>query len=215
MNDQSPTIPSGIIEQNGKAYMADAMGRLMPVEMVKPQDQLQDELVRKVIHFADELSAQIARFKGHCFEDVQDFLAILRQEYDEARGGKVGNMTFTSYDGTLKVTVQVAKHYDYGPELQIAKSLVDECLTEWSSDARPEIRRIITSAFNTDKEGKINRDELLGLKKLDIEDERWQRAMKAITDAERAVGSKTYMRFYRRADAQAEWQAITVDLAKA
>lgn len=215
MTEQSPHIPTGIIEQNGKAYMADAMGRLTPVELIKPQDLLQNELVRKIIHFADELSAQVARFKGHSFEDVQDFLAILRQEYDETRGGKVGNMTFTSYDGTLKVTVQVAKHYDYGPELQVAKSLVDECLTEWSSDARPEIRQIIESAFNTDKEGKINRDELLALKKLDIEDERWQRAMKAITDAERAVGSKTYMRFHRRADAQSEWQPITVDLAKA
>ncbi|WP_425072559.1 DUF3164 family protein [Sagittula sp. S175] len=216
MNEQTTQAwQSGIIEQGGQRYMADSQGRLTPVELVKAEDQLQDDLVRKVIHFADELSAQITRFKGHSFEDVQDFLAILRQEYDQTRGGTEGNMTFLSYDGTLKVTVQVAKHYDYGPELQVARELVDECLKEWSAGTRAEIRAIITKAFNTDNEGKINRDDLLSLTRLDIEDERWQRAMRAIKAAERAIGSKKYMRFHRRENAKAQWQAITVDMAKA
>mgnify|MGYP001156550081 CR=1 FL=1 len=59
---------------NGKEYMADSKGRHVPVELVKPADRLIDQTVRTVMGYADDLSAQIARFKGHCFDD---FAALL------------------------------------------------------------------------------------------------------------------------------------------
>lgn len=120
-----------------------------------------------------------------------------------------------SYDGTMKVEVRVADQIDFGPQLQIAKTLVDECLIEWASDSRPEIQAVVQRAFNTDKEGLINRSEIFTLLRLDIQDERWRRAMDAIREAIRVVGSKIYVRTWRRESPQAEWQAVTIDLAKA
>jgi hypothetical protein len=213
MNTQTPG--TGIIEQNGKAFMEDAKGRLTPLDLVKPQDQLQDEMVRKIIGFGQDLSDQVARFKQHTFEDIASFVAVLEQEYGEARGGKKGNMTLTSYDGTLKVSVQVADNIEFGPELQIAKELVDECLNEWAEDARDELRAIVTRAFNTDKPGQVNRSEIFMLLRLEITDERWQTAMRAIKDAMRVVGSKAYVRCHRRATPEDGWEPITIDLAKA
>lgn len=207
--------PTGIIDIDGQQHMRDAQDRLVPVSTVKPQDKLQDEMVRKILGYAHELSCQVARFKAHTFEDIGDFLALLKQEYDQTRGGKYGNMTFMSFDGCLKVQVQVAEHVEFGPELQIAKGLVDECLTEWSDGARDELRAVITRAFNTDKEGEINRSEIFMLLRLEIADERWKRAMEAIRDAMRVVGSKTYVRCYARETSEAPWTAITIDLAKA
>lgn len=210
-----PTIPNGRQNIAGKEYLADAKGSLSPVELIKPADLLEDETVRKVIHYAQELSDQVARFKAHTFEDLGAFEAILAQEYELTKGGEKGNKTFMSYDGLLKVQVQVADHIDFGPQLQIAKALVDECLTEWSADSRPEIRAIVTRAFNTDKAGQINRSEIFMLLRLEIEDERWRRAMDAIRDAMRVVGSKTYVRCYQRDTFEGQWRAITIDLAKA
>ena len=53
------------------------------------------------------------------------------------------------------------------------------------------------------------------LLRLEIEDARWQQAMRAIRDAIRVIGSKTYMRFSMRAAFDAPWQTVTIDLAKA
>lgn len=206
---------TGIKMIDGAPHMRDAKGRWNPQSTVKAQDQLQDQMVRKVIGYAEELSAQVARFKAHTFEDVNDFVALLRQEYDETRGGTKGNMTFLSYDGCMKVEVQVSDHIDFGPELQIAKDLVDECLNEWSADARAELRAIVTRAFNTDRKGQINRSEIFMLLRLDIDDSRWTKAMQAIRDSMRIVGSKTYVRCHRRHDPDAAWEPITIDLAKA
>ncbi len=196
-------------------YMKDAKGRLVPESMVRDTDKLEDQLVKKIMGYADELSAQIARFKGHSFDDVNTFMDILAEKYGVKRGGSKGNLTFTSYDGTMKVTVQVAEHLEFGNELQVAKQLVDECIAKWSQDSNDKIRTLVDHAFRVDKEGKINREALFALRRLSIEDENWQRAMSALTDSIRIAGSKIYIRFYKRNSPEEKWTALTIDLAAA
>ncbi|WP_375588086.1 DUF3164 family protein [Hoeflea alexandrii] len=205
----------GVTNVNGKPYMADAKGALVPLEMVKPADKLEDETVRKIMGYARDLSAQIVRFRGHTMTDLGEFDALLDQEYGTKKGGKKGNRTYQTFDGLMKVVVSVADFVDFGPQLQVAKTLIDECLNEWSADSRPEIRAIVTRAFNTDKEGQINRSEIFMLLRMQIEDERWLKAMEAIRDAMRVTGSKEYVRFYERTRITDAWQAVTIDLAKA
>lgn len=206
---------TGITVVNGRECMIDGKGQPIPVGNVAPADKLQDEIVRKVLGFATALNAQIARFRDHTMADLCSFDALLAQEYGAKIGGKKGNRTYQSYDGLLQVRVQVSDLIQFGPELQIAKSIIDECLTEWSSDSRPEIQTLVTRAFKTDKEGQINKAELFGLLRLDIDDERWKRAMEAIRASIRVTGSKEYVRFYRRPTLEAAWEAVTIDLAKA
>ena len=205
----------GVVVINGREYIPDAKGNLVRAEMVKPQHKLEDETVRKIMAFALDLNQQIARFRNHTMVDLGTFDALLAQEYGAKIGGAKGNRTYQTFDGLMKVQVQVADQIDFGPELQIAKRLVDECLNEWSADSRPEIQTLVSDAFDTDKEGKINRAKIFMLLRHSIEDERWIRAMDAIRDAMRVTGSKEYVRFYTREKPDGQWQAITIDLAKA
>lgn len=218
-NEQSnmtdTVLNTGVTLVQGKEYMADAKGALVPLELIKPADKLEDETVRKVMAYADDLSNQIGRFRGHTMTDLGEFDALLSQEYGLTKGGPKGNRTYQTFDGLQKVSVQVADYIDFGPHLQIAKKLLDECLNEWSADSSPEIRAVITRAFNTDKEGQVNRSEIFMLLRLNIEDSRWQEAMRAIRDAMRVTGSKEYVRFYRRASIKDGWTAVTIDLSKA
>ncbi|WP_439523202.1 DUF3164 family protein [Marivita sp.] len=208
-------VPTGRRTVNGTEEIQRSDGGWIPVEMAKATDLLMDEVVRKIMGYAIALSDQVARFKGHTVTDLGEFEALLEQEYNSGVGGAKGNKTFLSHDGKMKVQVQVQDHIDFGPELQVAKGLIDQCLNEWSADARPEIKAIVTRAFNTDKAGQINRSEIFMLLRLDITDARWRHAMDAIRDAMRVVGSKTYIRFYTRPSADAGWEAVTIDLAKA
>lgn len=210
-------ISDGVTHHGEKAYMTDARGSLVPLELVKPADKLQDETVRKVISFAQGLSGQIQRFKEHTMGDLTALDALLEQDYGLVKRGNKGkgNRTYLSFDGLFRVQVAIADTIDFGPQLQIAKGLIDECLTEWSTDSRPEIRAIVTRAFNTDKANQINRNEIFMLLRLDIADTRWQRAMEAIRDAIRVIGTKEYIRFGQRLSADAEFTSITINLAQA
>jgi hypothetical protein len=218
VEETQPAPPAGCIEVQGHLYRRDPKGALVPDELVKAQDKLEDETVRKVFGYAEELSAQIARFKAHTFEDVDILLAVLAQDYRDLRGehgGRKGNVTLVSYDGLLKVQVAIADLITFGPQLQIAKSLVDQCLNEWAADSRAEIRGIIQRAFDVDKEGKVSPTDLFSLLRYEIEDERWLSAMKAIRDSMKVIGTKRYCRFYRRDRADAKWEAVSIDVASA
>lgn len=207
---------AGQVKIGGKWYARNGEGHLVPAELVKPQHGLEDEMVRKIIGFAEELSAQIDRFKGHCTDDIAAFEALLAQEYGTpTKRGRKGNVTFFSYDSLLKVEVRLAETLSFGAELHAAKALIDDCIRGWASDANAPIRLLIQEAFRVDQEGHINRNAILNLRRVQIDDERWVRAMEAITASIRVVGSKTYLRFWRRSDLDAPWQSITVDLASA
>ncbi|WP_254453082.1 DUF3164 family protein [Ruegeria atlantica] len=204
------------IEIDGVPHMRDHKARLIPLDLIRAQDQLQDEMVRKVIRYAGDLSAQISRFRGHTMDDISAFDALLAAEYGgPARASVKGNRTYLSYDGCLKVQVQITERIEFGPELQVARDLVEECLAEWSAGSRDEIRAIVGHAFQVDKEGQISRSAIYSLLRHEIDDDRWRSAMQAIRDAMRVVGSKSYIRCYRRKSSDAGWQPITIDLAKA
>lgn len=211
----TPAPPPHARFVEGSPYLLNAKANLVPLESVRADHLLEDETVRKIMVYAQELSAQIQRFKQHTLSDVGSFMALLAQNYGVTRGGVKGNVTLQSYDGLLKVQVAVADQVAFGPQLQQAKSLVDECLVEWVSESNAALRTIVERAFDVDKEGDVSPAKMFPLLTYSIEDPRWKRAMQAIVDAIQIRGSKEYVRFYRRARATDRWEHVAIDVAAA
>ena len=198
-----------------EGYVMDSKERLVPEHMVKEQDQLMDQTVRKILAYAEDLNAQIARFKGHTFDDVAEFSDLLAEKYGAKRGGAKGNVTLTTYDGCQKVVIQVSENLEFGPELQIAKSLFDECISDWAAGTNDKIRALVDHAFQVDQEGRINRSRIFELRRLDLDDARWKSAVEALNNSIFVAGSKEYCRFYKRNNPRGAWKAVTIDLASA
>jgi len=211
----SAQCPAGQVEMAGSRYMPDAKGALVPIELVKPHHKLQDQAVRQLLAAAERLAEEIAAFKAQAFSDVDQLQALLAEKYGAKVGGAKGNVSLFSYDGLVRIQVQVADLIKFGPELQIARNLVEECVGEWTEGARAELRAIVMNAFTPDKEGQMNRGALLGLRRLDIQDERWTSAMKAISDAVQVIGSTRYIRFSKRASSAAPWEEVSLNVATA
>ncbi|WP_143413369.1 DUF3164 family protein, partial [Haemophilus aegyptius] len=68
-------------------------------------------------------------------------------------------------------------------------------------------------AFNVDKEGNLNTSRILGLRRVDIQDERWQNAMQAISESVQVVSSKAYVRLYERVGESDQYVPIALDVA--
>lgn len=194
-------------------YMTDAEGRMVPVDKVRPEHRLEDQLVNDMIVKARYHHNLLEDFKVQAFADVTAFMELLAEKYQARRGGRKGNLTLTSYDGLRRVQIQNSDYIQFGPELKIAKDLIDECITSWSSDINANLKVLIDRAFEVNKEGKLNTGEILGLRRLNISDPTWARAMTAINDSMKVSFSKAYIRFYARSNVNAGWQAITLDLA--
>lgn len=203
MTDQ--TIPEGFWEA--------ADGSFVPDAKVKPADKLEDDLVKGLVARAEELNDLMTLFKADALSDASDFRAIVADQYGAIKGGAKGNMTLRSFDGRLEVQVAVSDRITFGPELQAAKELIDNCLTRWSEGSNENLHAIVNDAFNVGKEGRIDTQRVLGLRRLEITDEEWSRAMDAISDAVRVDRSTTYVRFYKRDPSTGQRTAITLDLA--
>jgi hypothetical protein len=198
----------------GDAYLRDSKGNLAAKANIRPADLLMDQTVGKMMAYALDLSAELARFRAHSMADIAAFDALLAQEYGLTRddGGK-GNRTFTSFDGCRQVKISVADRIVLGPELQIAKKLLDEAIIERSGGADPFLVTLVNRAFRVDQEGKVDVASILALRRLQVDDPRWPDITRAIDDSIRTVGTKTYVRFYTRATSEAAWRLVPLDLA--
>ena len=200
------TVPDG--------YLKDGQGRLVPVDTVRPQDLLENDFVLQLFAEAQQLNKALDFFKQKTFADIDAFIDLLREKYRVERGGGKGNMTFVSFDGLTKVQVSNADFLSFGAELQVAKELIDECIKSWGAGSNKQIVALVNHAFRVDKQGKVNKDDILGLRKIDIKDEKWQRAMEAISNSIRVTRSKRYLRFYQRPTPEADFEAVNLDIAK-
>lgn len=207
MSNQTHTssqIPDG--------YMMNAKGHLIPEDKVKEIDKIRDELVKKLVATAKELNAFMQNTKEQLFGEFESFVELSASDYDTKIGGEKGNTTLLSFDGKHKVQLAVSDNLVFDERLQVAKSLIDECLNEWIADSNDNIKALIGNAFQVDKEGKINTRRVLGLRSLQISDEKWVKAMTAISDATQVVSSKEYIRIYERDD-DGKYQQISLDFA--
>ncbi|WP_304635512.1 DUF3164 family protein [Pseudoalteromonas sp.] len=195
-------------------HLLNPKGQLINVNNIRPADVIRHEFVETAIFKAQKMQEQLAEFKAQQMSEFDAFLDVLAQEYGVPMGGKKGNVTLRSFDHKMKITMQVQESIELGPELLIAKELIDKCLNEWSENANENLKLIIEQTFATDKKGKVSVQKVLGLRRLKITDEsgKWQRAMEIIADAIQIIDSSRFIRFYRTSGEHE--QAIALDIAK-
>ena len=200
------------MEQKTEQYMKDAQGRLVPIESIREIDRERDALVNEIVGKAKELSGVITGFKNHTLGDIQSFVELSAEKYNAKLGGRVGNVTLTNFDASFKVVRSIDEYQVFDERLQAAKVLIDECITEWAAGSCSELRTLINGAFQVDKQGRLNVNRILSLRRLDITDERWQQAMTAIGESLQTVGSKPYLRIYER-QADGGYKPLPLDVA--
>jgi hypothetical protein len=196
-----------------EGYWIDAKGVLTPEHLIKPVDKVRDQLVGEIVERAQAVNAALSEFKLSGFADIAAFVDLSSNEYGVSVGGKKGNVTLYSHDGRYKIQRAMQDRIAFDERLQAAKALIDECLADWTEGARPEIHTIISRAFSTDKEGDINTGAVLGLRRYDIDDPRWRKAMEAIGEAVQVVGSRSYIRVYERVGDSDQYAPVALDIA--
>jgi hypothetical protein len=212
-------IPTSIpIEMfNDTAYVRKGKDDLIVLSSVKPEHIEEDELVRRLAAKASKINAMLADFREEIFGEVSAYRALLAEKYGVVRRGKKGNITLTTVDTGLRLSIAIGETMTLGPELEVAKELIDGCIRRWSEGSNNNIRALVDQAFQVDTKGKLNVDRILSLRRLKIEDEtgHWESAMNIIGDSVRVVTSKEYARFYVVDRQTGEDKPIRLDLANA
>ena len=200
----TPQIPEG--------YRENAHGCLVPEAQIKEIDKARDELVLEKVVKVKAMQSQLRSLKQELMGDIAAFVELSAERYGVKVGGDKGNITLQSYDGRYRIKRQTSETIAFDEGLRAAKALIDDCLEEWSRNSPSPLRVIVEQAFQINKEGRINTNAILGLRRHQIDDDRWNRAMQAISDSLQVLDSKAYVRVYERDD-QGRYQPIPLDIA--
>ncbi len=194
-------------------YWQDASGSLIPESKIKDIDKLRHQVVTDLCLMAEKSRDGLADFKARAMQEVAALVSTSMEQYGVKAGGEKGNVTLISFDGRYKLVRSMQDKLTFGEQLMAAKALIDECVHEWAHNADDNIKVLVNHAFQTDKEGKINTGRVLGLRRLEIRDAKWQSAMQAIADSIQIASTKPYVRFYKRNDTTGEYESISLDVA--
>lgn len=200
-------------KQVPEGYMVNALGHLVPRELVAEIDIARDDLVREIFAAAHALQDAMTAFKSRAMGDIAAFVEMSAERYGAELGGDKGNVTLTSYCGRYKILRAVADRLEFDERLQVAKELIDTCIHRWGIGVNAHYRALVMSAFQVDKAGKINTGRVLELTRLAIDDEDWKAAMQAIQDSIQVIGTRSYVRFYERIGGSDKFHQVTLDIA--
>lgn len=199
------SIPDGFREN--------ARGDLVREDSIKDIDLLRDQLVMEIVSKAMEVRKQLRALKLEVFADIETFIELSAEKYGVAMGGSKGNVTLTSFDGRYKIIRANADEITFDERLLAAKALIDECVREWSAGIHSGLAVLVNDAFRVDSKGGLSAGRILGLRRHDINDPRWRKAMDAISDAIQVVGSKSYIRVYERVGKTEDYKQVPLDIA--
>jgi len=182
-------------------------------DMVPMDKQLEDQTVEKLVAKAKEVQQLLIEFKSTAYEECFTFIELLRDKYgmDRMESSRMGSVTLRTYNGSAEVQIQVAKLISFDQKLSLAKEKADEYLIEKTEHADPEIRTLITKAFEV-KNGRIDVKKILALKSYGIKHPKWLQAMELIDDATEIAGTKSYIRFREREGGAIDGQMINIAL---
>jgi hypothetical protein len=195
-----------------KPYLRNALGQDVPMHLVKEVDRMRDELVQDLLSRFSHANQEIKKLKSHAVNEVEAFLDISAQRFGQDLGGKKGNVTLYSYDGKVKIVRTVNDNIVFDEGFAAAKELIDRYLDDIMQAVPGDVRKLIDRAFRPNKNGHISTSAVLGLRTLGINDERWIRAMHAISESVTVMSSKAYIRVYSK-DENGNWQPVCVDFA--
>lgn len=195
-------------------------GSMIAYDNLRPERQLEHDLVLELCEMALAKSTEISSFKRHAISQLVATRSMMLDDYGVKKGGADGNMTLRSVCGRFMVKMTVSKHITFGPELEAAKALIFEVIEdELNEGGSSLIRSIVEDVFSLNGKGRIDTQGIMNLRTdkyaKEVDDPRWDRAMEAIKTAILRDSATTYVNFYQ-VDPDAKEnkeQRIKLDLA--
>ena len=184
-------------EIDGVVFREDSRGALVPETSIKPQDILKDDLVEESAAKIIALEGEMRKVKNEVLEAIRTYIDLIGEKYGVKLGGQKGNIQLVSLDGKTKILISISERISLNENVIAAKELIDQYLEDAIKGSSADIKQLVTSAFRV-KQGSLDARSILRLRQLNIEDERWRKAMNIIADSIVIQSSESYLRLYRK-----------------
>ena len=200
--------------RNGKLSktLVNERGDEVPLSTIAAHEIKRHEIVMKLIKQSTALQEHTQKQKKSIFSQIERFLTACYENNGIRYEGKKGNFTLFSYDQQYKIVFSTPEDLMFTEELQVALKAMRECVQDWIADGRDELRTLLQDLMNVDRQGRINRYQVIRFFKIESQDPRWQKAQRLIKASMKVVKNKNYLRFYQK-DERGNWNHLTLNFS--
>lgn len=181
-------------QKDNQGNWLDPKGRPVPEEYIRPEDKKKDKLVESILKRVVKLSAKLETEKAEIVASIEKYLKELARD-NKVREGWKGNILLYNFSQNLCIERRIDESISFDERLQMVKTTIDKWIGQKLKDTDPTLSKVIAQAFSVDKQGRINTAMLLKLKRIDIQDAEWKKAMQLLDDSIFVKSSKMALRF--------------------
>ena len=181
-------------QKDNQGNWLDSKGRPVPEEYIRPEDKRRDKLVEGILKRVSKLSAKLESEKTEIVDAIEKYLKELAKD-NKVREGWKGNILLYNFSQNLCIERRIDETVSFDERLQMVKTTIDKWINNKLKDTDPTLSKVIAQAFSVDKQGRINTAMLLKLKRIDIQDDEWKKAMQLLDDSIFVKSSKMALRF--------------------
>lgn len=194
--------------------MIDASGQSVPLKYVKPYDKLRDRVARRVLARFLKAREEIRKVFAETTNDV----GLVEQEASKGRSGvrslgTKGNFQFMSFDGLIAVSRSARYELRFDERLKVAQGIIEEIIREKTETVDKDIIELLRQVFRPTSDGLLSQARVMGLFRLKIGHPRWSEAMDLIRESIEARRGKNLYSVRVKANRDAEWQTVELDIS--
>lgn len=192
-------------------------GETVPAKYVKPYDKLRDRTAQRIAQEWAKMEARLVTLKQETLARIYALQAASAEDSGVPElGGKQGNIQFRSFDGLITVSMDNAKRTEFDERLGLAQELIMEAVQELAAgDHNADLVEIATKAFKPRGSGNLDMQRIRDLRNYNVKHSKWRKACEIISDCERTIGHKRYIRVAVRPNRDSQPKNIVLDIAAA
>ena len=190
----------------------DDRGRPVPEEYVPASDKKRDALVERTFKKVLKLAEKLAETKIEIVGSIDKYLDELAKE-NKVRENWKGNILLQNFDKSLCIERRIDDNIGFDEKLQMVNTIVDKWVAGRLNGIDENLSKVITQAFNIDKQGRVNTAMLLKLLHLEIEDSEWKKAMRMLKESIIVKSTKQSINFRRKVkkDSGEIWETVILN----
>lgn len=205
-------------------YYTDVRGDQVAAQYLSKYEKLRDKVAKRIAkRWADE-ETRLRKIKADTVDDIQSLVAAAEAEKDVSLGGAKGNIQFRSFDGNITVLSDRQYRTEFDERLALAQKLIEDAINEMTAKAEQlqdvelkqtilNLTEIARKAFQPRKSGNLDMQRIRDLRKYQVKHPKWQQACEIISECERTVGHRDYLRVMVRNAPDAKPDSIVLDIA--
>ncbi len=191
--------------------MKDCNGNEIPLKYVSPYDRARDLATRRIHARFIKARKQLEELVAASIVEL-DRLSQLKESL-----GEKGNFSATSFDGLIRVSIRQRYNIFLDERVVKARELmlgyVDRLLSRVGEKDAKALRLIIHEAFRANSQGFLSTSKIFSLLRMEIDDPDWRAAKEILQESIKPQKGKRYLSCDVRANTQADFSTIRLDIA--